>query len=151
MLSFSQLFVATVMATTALAVPNPAREMKRATSSKIGAAYNNASVISTITGASWAYDWNFTPDGTVPDSIKFCPMLWGSKMFNSWRSAAQTAISGSSKYILSFNEPDLPAQANMAPGNAVDTYKQYITPFKDQATLVTPAVTNSPSASQGLD
>jgi hypothetical protein len=151
MLSSSQLFIATVMATTALAVPNPAREMKRATSNKTGAAYNDASVISTITGASWAYDWNFSPDGTVPDGVEFCPMLWGSKMFEGWQSAAQIAILGGSKCILGFNEPDLPSQANMAPGDAVDAYKQYITPFKDQATLVTPAVTNSPSAGQGLD
>jgi hypothetical protein len=45
MLSSCQLSIATVMATTALAVPNPAGEMKRATFHKIGVAYNDASVI----------------------------------------------------------------------------------------------------------
>jgi hypothetical protein len=39
----------------------------------------------------------------------------------------------------------------MSPTDAMNTYKQYITPFKDQATLVTPAVTNSAQAGQGLD
>jgi hypothetical protein len=154
MVSFSHLFVAATMATTALAAPHRAHEFfhkKRATSSKMGAAYNDASVIATLTGAAWAYDWNYSPDGTVPEGVEYCPMLWGSKMFNGWQSAVQTAIAGGSKCILGFNEPDLPAQANMAPVDAMNAYKQYITPFKDQATLVTPAVTNSGSAGQGLD
>jgi Glycosyl hydrolase catalytic core len=149
-------FVATtLLATAAVAKPHTlhANFHKRATSSsssKVGAAYNDVSLVSLITDASWAYNWNDASDGTVPSGVEYCPMLWGPKMYNSWTSAVSTALSGGSTCILGFNEPDMASQSNMSPQEAATDYQTYITPLASQATLVTPAITNGAGENVGI-
>ena len=46
------------------------------------------------------------------------------------------------KGLYSSNEPDNAGQANLSPADAAKVYKQYMQPFKGQALLATPAVTN---------
>lgn len=153
MVSFRALFVSGLMATAALAAPHQAHQhqhAKRSTTKK-GAAYNEASLVSALTGVSWAYNWNMEPDGTLPNGVEYIPMLWGPKMYSGWSDAANSALSSGSKYLMGFNEPDVASQANLSPSQAASDYKQYMTPYANQATLVSPAVSNSGSSGQGLD
>ncbi|KAL1990993.1 hypothetical protein VTN49DRAFT_5497 [Thermomyces lanuginosus] len=146
MVSFSSLFGVAALAAAALAAP---LHSKRAVG-KVGVAYNDAAAILPFaSAASWAYNWNKVPDGQIPQGVEYCPMLWGAKMFDGWTQAAEQALASGSTCLLGFNEPDHWEQANMSPAQAVDAYKQYLTPFKDRATLVTPAVTNG-GGSMGL-
>uniref|UniRef100_A0A093VI55 Alkali-sensitive linkage protein 1 n=1 Tax=Talaromyces marneffei PM1 TaxID=1077442 RepID=A0A093VI55_TALMA len=149
-------FLATMMATAAVAKPHNlhAEFHKRATSaatpSKLGSAYNDVSLVSLVSSASWAYNWNLESGGPVPSGVDYCPMLWGPKMYNGWNSAVTTALSSGSSCILGFNEPDMASQANMNPEQAAADYQTYITPLSGQATLVTPAVTNGGGDNLGL-
>lgn len=151
-------FLATVMATAAVAKPHNlhAGFHKRATSatstSKIGAAYNDVSLVSLVSGASWAYNWNLESGGSLPPGVDYCPMLWGPKMYSDWSSAVSTALSsGGSSCVLGFNEPDMVSQSNLSPAQAAADYQTYITPLAGQATLVTPAVSNGAGTNIGLD
>lgn len=148
MVSFIRLATATLLASTALGFPHGNLHQKRA-SGKRGAAYNDASLVSILSDSgavTWAYNWAYTSGGTLPSNVEFVPMLWGSKMFGGWPSAIESALAGGSQYILGFNEPDMPSQANLPVSEAAAYYKQYITPYADKATLVTPAVTNGGGA-----
>lgn len=152
---FVNAFVATLLATAAMAAPHGhhfsrLHARQNTTVSKLGAAYNDPSLVGAITGASWAYDWNLETMGTLPSGIDFCPMLWGPKMYDQWQSAATTALSQGSDCILGFNEPDMTTQASMTPQQAATDYQTYITPFSGQATLVSPAVTNGQGDNMGL-
>lgn len=149
-------FLATVMATAVVAKPHGLhrdfhKRVSASNSTKLGAAYNDVSLVSLISGASWAYNWNDVSDGTVPSGVEYCPMLWGSKMYDSWTSSVDTALSGGSTCVLGFNEPDNAGQANMDPQTAATDYQQYITPLADKATLVSPAVTNGVGDDIGLN
>ncbi|KAL1966308.1 hypothetical protein VTN77DRAFT_4661 [Rasamsonia byssochlamydoides] len=153
MVSFSSLFVTGLMAASALAAPLRAdsKSHEKRSSSKRGAAYNDASLISLVTGTSWAYNWDDSAGGTMPTGVEYVPMLWGTKMFNGWQSAVESALSSGSSHILGFNEPDETAQANMSPSQAASYYKQYITPYAGRAQLGSPAVTNGNAADMGLN
>jgi hypothetical protein len=117
--------------------------------SKRGAAYNDVSLVPILanTGTiSWAYNWDQSADGDLPVTIEYIPMLWGMFMVDRWFTAADTAISTGSRFILGFNEPDDPQQANMSPSDAAAQYRRYVTPYADKVTLGTPAVTNGGGA-----
>lgn len=144
-----------MMASAAMAAPHShhfshLHARQNTTVNKLGAAYNDASLVSAIPGAGWAYNWNLEPDGQLPPGVEYCPMLWGPKMYGQWQSAATSAISAGSTCILGFNEPDNAGQANMDASTAASDYQTYITPFAGQATLVTPAVTNGQGDGIGL-
>lgn len=153
MVSFTKLFSAGLMASAALALPinNP---IEKRSSSKRGAAYNDVSTVSPLasTGTiTWAYNWAGSLDGNLPSGVEYVPMLWGAKFFTGWISAIETALSSGSNYIMGFNEPDNAAQANMSPSDAANYYQQYITTYQGNAKLISPAVTSSTTAGQGLD
>ena len=48
--------------------------------------------------------------------------------------------------FISSNEPDNAGQANLSPQDTATVYKRYMQPFKGQALLATPAVTNGGGA-----
>lgn len=169
MVSFTHLLTAGLLATSTLAIPrghghgheqtvhlkrtSPRPVQPRQLSSKRGAAYNEAHTVPPLSDSGkigWAYDWNMWANGDLPGNVEFVPMLWGSKMFGDWFTAIQTALSSGSSYIMGFNEPDMPEQANMLPGDAASSYSQYITPLSGKAKLVTPAVTNGVGENLGL-
>ena len=152
MVSFTQFITAGLLATSAFAAPVD-RVQKRG-SPKRGAAYNDASLVSALTGGgavSWAYDWNLNPDGELPPGVPFIPMLWGQKMLDGWSSAAETALTSGSQFIFGFNEPDISSQANLSPADAANLFRENLTPYGDRATLATPAVSNGNSPGMGLD
>ncbi|CAI7631626.1 unnamed protein product [Penicillium glandicola] len=151
MVSFTKLFTAGLVATSAIAAPMQA---KRTTSGKRGAAYNDISTVSPLASAgtiSWAYNWAGSLSGSLPSDVEFVPMLWGTKMFSDWVTAIEAALSGGSTYILGFNEPDMSSQANMTPAEAAAYYLTYITPWSGDAKLISPAVTSSTETGVGLD
>jgi hypothetical protein len=150
MVSFTKLFTAGLVATSAIAAPV---EVKRTSSSKRGAAYNDISTVSTLSNSgviSWAYNWAGSLSGTMPSNVEFIPMLWGARDFGGWITTIETILSSGGSYILGFNEPDMSSQANMSPSDAAGYYKQYITPYAGKAKLISPAVTSSTDSGLGL-
>lgn len=85
---------------------------------------------------------------SLPCGIEFVPMLWGPP-FDNWQEMAEKSLAKGSTYILGFNEPDMSSQSNMIPSVAAANYRDYITPFKERAKLVSPAVTSSISPGTG--
>ncbi|KAJ5762451.1 uncharacterized protein N7511_005833 [Penicillium nucicola] len=153
MVSFTQLFTAGLVATSAIAAPVQ-QQAKRTISSKRGAAYNDISTVSVLTSSntvSWAYNWGAYLSGSLPTDVEFVPMLWGASGFAGWATAIETILSSGSNYILGFNEPDMASQANMSPTDAASYYQTYITPYSGQAKLITPATSSSTTTGQGLD
>ncbi|EAW06537.1 glycoside hydrolase family 128 protein [Aspergillus clavatus NRRL 1] len=151
MVSFKNILATALLASSVIAAPTG--NIQKRSSGKRGAAYNDASTVHALNSKgtiSWAYDWNMLADGVLPSNVEFVPMLWGTKMFGGWLTAVQTALSSGSSYILGFNEPDMGSQAAMSPSDAAQSYKEYITPYSGRAKLVSPSVTNSGDASQGL-
>ncbi|MEU7400205.1 glycosyl hydrolase [Streptomyces sp. NPDC044948] len=71
-------------------------------------------------GVSWYYNWSSsTGPITKPKSVEYVPMIWGAD------AVTDTALGQASregKALLGFNEPDLPAQANMSPEQALDLW-----------------------------
>ncbi|KAJ6149575.1 hypothetical protein N7471_000774 [Penicillium samsonianum] len=150
MVSFTKLFTAGLVATSAMAAP---MEAKRASSGKRGAAYNDITTVSALTSAgsiSWAYNWGGSVSGSLPTNVEFVPMLWGPNFFGGWVTAIESALSSGSSYILGFNEPDMASQANMSPSDAASYYMTYITPYSGQAKLISPSVTSSTDTGAGL-
>lgn len=120
-----------------------------------GLAYNDGNLLQSFLGsgskATWAYNW-----GQVDDSnsgLEFVPMLWGTKLdfHKSWPGNAEKAIENGAKAFLSFNEPDLPAQANMDPSDAAAKHKEFMNPYAGKVRISSPSITNSGSPGMGLD
>ncbi|MDX3322940.1 glycosyl hydrolase [Streptomyces sp. ME03-5684b] len=71
-------------------------------------------------GASWYYNWSSTTGPiTKPNDIEYVPMIWGADAVTD-TALGQAAKEG--KALLGFNEPDLPAQANLTPEQALDLW-----------------------------
>ncbi|WP_214104580.1 sigma-70 family RNA polymerase sigma factor [Acrocarpospora catenulata] len=71
----------------------------------------NVSAALAKSGASWYYTWASHHDGiATPRNATFIPMIRAAENVNP-QALAQAGSAG--PYLLSFNEPDLPAQANM--------------------------------------
>ena len=121
---------------------------------KRGIAYDDASFIAAFSGTqtSWCYNWGQTAGGDT-DGNTYIPTLWnassdqgtiGYERTQTWVANAKSAISNGATALFSFNEPDLPAQANMEPADAATQYKTWLSDEFSSAgvTLVAPAVTN---------
>jgi hypothetical protein len=147
MVSFTTFLIAS-LAGASLAAPTKAPLAKRSNSKK-GISYNDASLVSLFSDGSWAYNWDMSVGGSLPNGVEYVPMFWGTGSESGWDAAVQTALASGSTHLLGFNEPDLSSQSNIDAATAAALYKQYITPYASQATLVTPAVTNG-GAPMGL-
>ncbi|KAI0900838.1 glycoside hydrolase family 128 protein [Annulohypoxylon nitens] len=122
---------------------------------KRGAAYNDASLVSTVLGLggklSWAYNWTPDPNG-LEESVMYYPMLWSTASDHStgWDEKAEAAISRGSTAFLSFNEPDISSQANMSPSDAAAGHKQYFAKYAGKVKISSPAISSSESEGQGI-
>jgi hypothetical protein len=68
-------------------------------------------------GVSWYYTWSVLHRGTkAPPGVAFVPMIWGARSVNAWQ-LRKARHEG--HILLGFNEPDLPAQANMTVSQAL--------------------------------
>ncbi|KAI9764607.1 MAG: hypothetical protein M1840_008337 [Geoglossum simile] len=130
--------------------PSPAPPSGSGTG-KRGLAFNDVNLANSFGGSgsqiSWGYNWGNSCGGKLKSGFMFIPMLWGlaGEKTGGWVQAANTAIAAGSKYLLAFNEPDLPAQANLSPKDAADGYITWMQPFAGKAKLGAPAVTNGGS------
>jgi len=120
-------------------------------SGKRGLPYNSASVLSAFDSPeiTWAYNWGVEAGGSIGD-LEYTPMLWGLDGVSAWADKAQSAIDSGCTALLGFNEPDLPSQANIPYAEAATAWATNMNPFSGKATLVSPAVTNSELAGEGL-
>ncbi|TBU51359.1 glycosyl hydrolase catalytic core-domain-containing protein [Dichomitus squalens] len=113
---------------------------------KRGLSYNDVSLTKGFSSSkvSWAYNWFSQPGGTLASGVNYFPMLWGadSGHTSTWMADAKAAIAKGSTHLLFLNEPDLSSQSNVDPTTAAQLWMTYMQPFKGQATLVGPAITN---------
>ncbi|KAI1329321.1 glycosyl hydrolase catalytic core-domain-containing protein [Xylariaceae sp. FL0255] len=125
--------------------------------SKLGLAYNDVSFVQEFVDLgghpSWAYDWGTTDAGDLPSGVTYVPMLWGTDADHSsgFPAAAEQAISLGDAYLLSFNEPDISSQANMAPATAAAAQIQWLNQYAGKASISAPAISSSESSGQGID
>jgi len=82
---------------------------------------SSCSDIQLLTGISWVYNWAGTPGALetcfTQLGIQFVPMIWGP-------TSSITNIYTNSPYLLTFNEPNFPDQANMSPQQAATLWPQ---------------------------
>ncbi|KAJ5662737.1 hypothetical protein N7462_011663 [Penicillium macrosclerotiorum] len=134
MISFTNLYTFSLLATAVLGDTT-------STTSKRGAAYNDAVSVTKITGG-----------GNT--GVEYVPMLWGkgSEDFTTGIKNLLTAR-GDDKTtkILGFNEPDIKGQSYLSVADAVTEWQTYMTQFAKNATLISPAPTSSENADQGLN
>ncbi|MFF3438488.1 sigma-70 family RNA polymerase sigma factor [Streptosporangium sp. NPDC002721] len=91
-------------------------------------------------GASWYYTWSTRREGvTGPRADGFVPMIWGSGSVTP-ENLAQARSAG--PYLLAFNEPDLPQQANMSVEEALTHWPKLMSAGR---------VLSSPSVAFGAD
>ena len=114
-----------------------------------GLVYNTAALTSLFEGSTigWCYNWDSSPDGTIPSSMNYVPMLWNTSNYHvpNWKSNVDTAISNGATHILGFNEPDLSAQANMSPQEAANAWTN-MEQFGSKVKIGSPAVCNGGGA-----
>ncbi|MFF5246610.1 sigma-70 family RNA polymerase sigma factor [Streptosporangium sp. NPDC000095] len=91
-------------------------------------------------GASWYYTWSTRREGvTGPRADGFVPMIWGAGSVTP-ENLAQARRAG--PYLLAFNEPDLPEQANMTVEEALSLWPDLMSAGR---------VLGSPSVAFGAD
>lgn len=73
------------------------------------------------THGSWFYTWKPHADGvTPPRGVEFVPMIWGRQNLN--ESDLEHARRSPSRFLLTFNEPNIVSQANMTVQEALDAW-----------------------------
>ena len=123
-----------------------------------GLAYNSSSPsLDIFDGASdigWGVDWS-SSRGQLPSKYMFVPQLWSDadKFTGSWDADVQNAQASN---LLSFNEPDIPSQANMPVPSAVSSHitwmnKHASDSVKIGSVSVSNGVSQDPNAPMGLD
>ncbi|KAL9628318.1 MAG: hypothetical protein Q9164_007320 [Protoblastenia rupestris] len=108
----------------------------------------------------WAHNWDSNRAG-LPSHYDYVPTLHSTKEVHTgqWDNNVKKIISsGKTVYLMSFNEPDIAAQANMSPGAAVAGFYQYMKKYaSDNIKIGSPSVSNgvgtNPATGQpmGLD
>jgi len=116
-------------------------------SQKRGIAYGNHSdgdLAALSPGITWWYNWGPSPDSTLSSGygdqvgVEFVPMIWGGT-FDTGALANQ--VPASSKYLLTFNEPNFGDQANLTPQQAAALWPQVQAFAQSQGlAIVSPAV-----------
>jgi hypothetical protein len=128
-------------------------------SGKRGIAYNAASpgldIFNSYPNIGWGLDWD-SQRGQLPSTFTFVPQLWNDASLhtNAWDANVQAA---NPQYVLSFNEPDIPSQANMPVSQAVSSHIQWMNPKSNNGAVqigsvsVSNGVANNGGPPMGLD
>jgi RNA polymerase sigma factor (sigma-70 family) len=74
-------------------------------------------------GASWFYTWSASDEGISARDVGFVPMIWGAGSVTS-STLAQAKSATSCGCMLGFNEPDMSAQSNLTPSQALALWPQ---------------------------
>lgn len=91
---------------------------------------------------SWVYNWAAAAPPLAQS--EFVPMLHdNSTELSVWIQYVQSAVEQGSKHVLSFNEPDLLAQANLSPEAAAVTHRLYMSDLGEDVRVGSPAVSNA--------
>ncbi|MFC9328948.1 glycosyl hydrolase [Kitasatospora sp. NPDC057015] len=99
-------------------------------------AFDGVGTALTGSGASWYYTWGPDHAGIAgPAGVDFVPMIWGAAAVGNG-SLAKATQQGSGT-LLGFNEPDLAAQSNLTPQQALDLWPKLMA---TGLTLGSPAV-----------
>ncbi|KAG8902302.1 hypothetical protein FRB99_004641 [Tulasnella sp. 403] len=82
-------------------------------------------------------------------------MFWSANQANDFQSQVngQTIAERNIQTVLGMNEPDIPSQANLSPGDAAAQWKNFLEPLKSvqpSIRLGSPAVTNTPAGKQWM-
>ncbi|MET9618708.1 glycoside hydrolase family protein, partial [Kitasatospora indigofera] len=117
--------------------PAPAAQPVRGTKKGVSTwSFDGVGTALTGSGASWYYTWGPDHPGIAgPAGVDFVPMIWGSAAVGNG-SLAKATQQGSST-LLGFNEPDLAAQSNLTPQQALDLWPKLMA---TGLTLGSPAV-----------
>lgn len=128
-------------------------------SGKRGIAYNASSpgldMFNSYPNIGWGVDWD-SQRAQLPSNFMFVPQLWSdaSGHTSSWDANVKAA---SPQYVLSFNEPDFPTQANMPVSQAVSSHIQWMNPESNNGAVhigsvsVTNGVANNGAPPMGLE
>ena len=141
--------------------PSPKPDSSSGTSSspsggKRGLAYNPSSppldIFSSFSSIGWGWDWD-SARASLPSQYEFVPMLWEPSRADKFDSDLK---SSPASYLLSFNEPDIPSQANMNVASAVAGHIQHMNKHasdsvKIGAVSVSNGASQDPNAPMGLD
>jgi len=115
-------------------------------SRKRGIAYgyhSDADLTALSAGIGWWYNWAARPDGTLMSGypglgVEYVPMVWGGTFDVA---TLERQVPAGAKYLLTFNEPNFGAQANLTPAQAAALWPQIETFAKSRGMkLVSPAV-----------
>ncbi|MGI8334860.1 sigma-70 family RNA polymerase sigma factor [Actinomadura scrupuli] len=139
-------------------VPAPSPQVKKANRPVVRSAGSCLKGVATWTfsgsgralaasGACWYYDWAAGRSGiTGPRGVEFVPMIWGPR---SVTAATLAEAKSQGHTLLGFNEPDMAAQSNMTPGQALALWPRLMA---TGMRLGSPAVaTNGATAGGWLD
>ncbi|CAE6446936.1 unnamed protein product [Rhizoctonia solani] len=88
-----------------------------------------------------------------PAQLEFVPQLWGERDAQSFASVvnATSIVTNGWKNVLGMNEPELPAQANMASQVGVNFWKTHLEPLKSTGIrLGSPATTSGPNGKKWM-
>jgi len=74
-------------------------------------------------GAGWSYNWTYRVPASTP-GLDVVPMIRSASSLSSTavETLRQAKLSGANRYLLGFNEPDSPNQANMTPTQAANLW-----------------------------
>jgi len=116
------------------------------TGRKRGIAYgyhSDADLTALSAGISWWYNWATRPDGTLMTGypglgVEYVPMVWGGTFDPA---TLEKQVPAGAKYLLTFNEPNFGAQANLTPAQAAALWPKIETFAKARGMkIVSPAV-----------
>ncbi|KAJ6591128.1 hypothetical protein DFH09DRAFT_1259430 [Mycena vulgaris] len=92
---------------------------------------------------SWFYNWSPTAPVSLPAGLTFVPMQWGRDNVAEF---ADTVRKAGARTILSFNEPEMPAQSNIPTEEAAQLWQEHIQPLKSTGVrLGSPGVSSGPN------
>lgn len=104
----------------------------------------------------WGYNWGADPPATIDDAhFEFVPMIWRANPANVQANQIDKILAYKDQYnveyILGFNEPELPTQANMTVQQALDTWDVITDGFAGSGIkLVSPAVSGGGAVNNWL-
>ena len=97
-------------------------------------------------GCSWYYNWGNSPSsGKQYQGVEFVPMLWRENSQAIIREKLNRYVDNGYKYVLAFNEPDMPKQCNMS----VDAiFNLWPAMMNDNINVSSPVTATWPTASK---